>query len=136
MGKRDERQPDMDMKLGKRERRGKDAPSRHGIVDVLACAPVTRFYYELVVGNGIGPDAVDDAREAFRRAWDLRRQKAFEAASTHPERLGKGCEIAEHRVVGPFSSTPDWRIDLDADPPAAMTWCWIGYESITFCRPG
>ena len=26
--------------------------------NVLACAPVSRFHYELVVGNGIGEDAV------------------------------------------------------------------------------
>ncbi len=135
MGKRDDRRIDMDVKVRKRSKRGKEAMPKHGIVDVLACAPVSRFHYELVVGNGIGEDAVEDAQEAFQRAWEMRRQKAFEAASTHPERLGKDCEIAEHRVVGPFSSTPDWRIELEADPPAAMTWCWVGYESITFCRP-
>ena len=134
MGKRDDRYTEMDAKARKRDKRVKDASSRHSIIDVLACAPVSRFHYELVVGNGIGEDAIEDAQEAFRRAWELRRQTAFEAASTHPDGLGKNCEVAEHRVVGPFTSTPDWRVDLNADPPSAMTWCWVGYEAITFCR--
>jgi len=136
MGKRDDRHTEMDVKVRKRDKRQKEGPPRRGIVDVLACAPVSRFHYQLVVGNGIGEDAVADAQEAFQRAWEVRRQTAFEAAGALPEGLGKDCEIAEHRVVGPFSSTPDWRIDLEADPPAAMVWCWVGYESITFCRPG
>jgi len=135
MGKRNERRIDTELRTRKRDKSRKDEAPRRGIVEVLACAPVSRFHYELVVGNGIGEDAVEDAQEAFRRAWEIRRQKAFEAASAHPNALGKDCEVAEHRVVGPFSSTQDWRIHLDSDPATAMTWCWVGYESITFCRP-
>lgn len=135
MGKREGHHPEMDMKVKKRDKRRKDHSPRHGIVDVLACAPLSRFHYELVVGNGIGEGAVEDAQEAFRRAWEMRRQKAFESASTHPDNLGKDCVVAEHRVVGPFSSAQDWRIDLDSEPATAMTWCWVGYESITFCKP-
>ena len=73
------------------------------------CPPIGRFYYELVVGNGIGDDAVEDALEAFKRAWETRRQKAHEAASQDVERPGKDCEVAEHLVVGPFSSPQDWK---------------------------
>ena len=42
---------------------------------------------------------------------------------------GKDCEVAEHLVVGPFNSPQDWKIDTDAEPMTAMTWCWVGYES-------
>jgi hypothetical protein len=134
MGKKEEKKLDVDLKSRKRDKKRKDAP-RHGIVDVLACAPVAKFHCELVVGNGIGEDAVEDAQEAFRRAFEARRQKAHEAASRQPENAAKECEVVEHRVIGPFSSAQDWRIDVDAEPMTAMTWCWVGYESITFCRP-
>jgi hypothetical protein len=134
MGKKEEKKPDADLKVRKRDKKKKDS-ARHGIVDVLACAPVARFHCELVVGNGIGEDAVEDAQEAFRRAFEARRQKAHEAASRQPENGAKDCEVVEHRVIGPFASSQDWRIDVDADPMTAMTWCWVGYESITFSRP-
>jgi hypothetical protein len=134
MGKKEEKKPDADLKVRKRDKKKKDS-ARHGIVDVLACAPVARFHCELVVGNGIGEDAVEDAQEAFRRAFEARRQKAHEAASRQPENGAKDCEVVEHRVIGPFTSSQDWRIDVDADPMTAMTWCWVGYESITFSRP-
>lgn len=134
MGKKEEKKLDADLKVRKRDKKKKDS-ARHGIVDVLACAPVAKFHYELVVGNGIGEDAVEDAQEAFRRAYEARRQKAHEAASRQPENGAKECEVVEHRVIGPFSSAQDWRIDIDAEPMTAMTWCWVGYESITFSRP-
>jgi hypothetical protein len=133
MGKKEERRLDPELKGRKRDKKRKD--ERHGIVDVLACAPISRFYCELVVGNGIGDDAVEDAQEAFRRAFEARRQKAHEAASVQPDNGGKECEVVEHRVIGPFSSAQDWRIETDTDPMTATTWCWVGYESITFCRP-
>jgi hypothetical protein len=134
MGKKEEKRLDADLKPRKRDKKRKDGP-RHGIVDVLACAPIAKFHCELVVGNGIGDDAVEDAQEAFRRAFEARREKAHEAASRHPENGTTVCEIVEHRVIGPFASTQDWRIDTDAEPMTATTWCWVGYESITFCRP-
>ena len=131
MGKKEERRLDP---ARKRDKKRKDAP-RYGIVDVLACAPIAKFHCELVVGNGIGEDAVEDAQEAFRRAVEARREKAHEAASRHPDSGTTVGEIVEHRVIGPFSSAQDWRIDTDAEPMTATTWCWVGYESITFCRP-
>ena len=42
----------------------------------------------------------------------------------------------EHLILGPFSSKQDWKIDWDTEPMTAMTWCWVGYESIRFCKPG
>ena len=59
-------------KRGKKKREG----GPKGIIDVLNCPPTSRFYCELVVGNGIGEDAVEDALDAFQRAWEVRRQKA------------------------------------------------------------
>ena len=135
MGKREDKKLDADGKLKKREKKKKDSGPRRGIVDVLACPPVARFHYELVVGNGIGADAVEDAQEAFKRAWEARREKAHDAAARQPDNIAKDCAVAEHRVVGPFSSAQDWRIDTDAEPMTAMTWCWVGYESITFFEP-
>jgi hypothetical protein len=129
MGRKEDKRPD------KRDKKRKDGP-RHGIVDVLACPPLARFHCELVVGNGIGADAVEDAQEAFRRAFEARRQKAHEAAARPPEHGGAHCAVVEHRVIGPFSSQQDWRIETDVEPMTATTWCWVGYESITFCRPG
>jgi len=49
--------------------------------------------------------------------------------------LGKDCVAAERLILGPFSSKQDWKIDWDAEPMTAMTWCWVGYESIRFCKP-
>jgi hypothetical protein len=135
MGKKEEKRLDPELKARKRDKKRREGP-RRGIVDVLACAPIARFHCELVVGNGIGEDAVEDAQEAFRRAFEARRQKAHEAASRQPENGTAECEVVEHRVIGPFSSAQDWRIDVDAEPMTATTWCWVGYESITFCRPG
>ncbi len=80
MGKKEERKLDSDAKLKKRERKKKEGAPKRGIVDVLNCPPVARFHYELVVGNGIGDDAVEDALEAFKRAFEARRQKAYDAA--------------------------------------------------------
>ncbi len=134
MGKREEKKPEVDARLKKRDKKRRPGPG-YGIVDVLACPPISTFHYELVVGNGIGDDAVEDAQEAFRRAWQARSEKAHEAASRRPETTSRNCEVVEHRVVGPFSSNQDWRIDVDADPKTATTWCWVGYQAITFCRP-
>ena len=127
--------------MGKKEVRKRDKKKREGglakpgIVDVLNCAPVASFRCELVVGNGIGDYAVEDAQGAFKKAFEARRQSALDAANREPEHLDRNCEVAEHRVVGPFSSAQDWKIDSDAEPMTAMTWCWVGYQSIWFCRP-
>ena len=98
MGRKEERKLDSEAKLKKREKKRKEGAPKRGIVDVLNCPPVARFHYELVVGNGIGDDAVEDALEAFKRAWEARRQKAYEAARA-AETPGKDCEIAEHMTV-------------------------------------
>jgi len=134
MGKKDERRLDADAKTKKRGKK-KRVGGPKGIVDVLGCPPLSRFYYELVVGNGLGEDAVEDALAAFERAWEVRRQKAYEAATRGGDTLGKDCSPAEHVILGPFSSKQDWKIDWDAEPMTAMTWCWVGYESIRFCKP-
>ena len=135
MGKKDEKRLDADAKTKKRGKK-KRVGGPKGIVDVLGCPPISRFYYELVVGNGIGDDAVEDALAAFERAWEVRRQKAHDAATRGGgETLGKDCIPAEHLILGPFSSKQDWKIDWDTEPMTAMTWCWVGYESIRFCKP-
>ena len=128
------RKEDGEAKLKKREKKKKDGAPKRGIVDVLSCPPIARFHCELVVGNGIGEDAVYDALEAFKRALEARRQKALEAARG-TDKPGKDWEVAEHLIIGPFHSAQDWKIDAEAEPMTAMTWCWVGYESITFCKP-
>jgi len=119
-------------KRGKKRQGGK----AKSIVDVLNCPPLSQFHYELVVGNGIGEDAVEDALAAFERAWEVRRQKAYEAATQDQEAPSSDYVVSERLVLGPFSSKQDWRIDWAAEPMTAMTWCWVGYESIRFCKPG
>jgi hypothetical protein len=126
----------MDSDVKTRKRGKKQQPRRaSGIVDVLNCRPLSHSHYELVVGNGIGEDAVEDALAAFERAWEVRRQKAYEAASQEGEPAGNECLVSERLVLGPFSSKQDWKIDWDSEPMTAMTWCWVGYESIRFCKP-
>jgi hypothetical protein len=125
---------DTDVKSKKRPKK-KSFGGPKGIVDVLNCPPLSRFHCELVVGNGIGDEAVEDAIAAFERAWEARRQKAYEAATQDGEQLGSDCIVSERLVLGPFSSRQDWKIDSDAEPMTAMTWCWVGYESIRFCKP-
>jgi hypothetical protein len=125
---------DTDVKIKKHGKK-KQAGGPKGIVDVLNCPPLSHFHYELVVGNGIGDDAVEDALEAFERAWEVRRQKAHEAATQDGEPLPSDCAIGDRMVLGPFSSRQDWKIDWDAEPMTAMTWCWVGYQSIRFCKP-
>lgn len=95
---------------------------------LLAEPPVGTFHAELVVGNGIGDNAVADALEAFRRAYEVRRRKALEAAQQHP---GNG-DGAEQALAGPFTSRQEWRIDDEAQPMTATTWCWVGYQSVRF----
>ena len=134
MGKKDDKRIDPDLRAKKRGKKKRVAGPK-GIVDVLNCPPVTRFHYELVVGNGIGEDAVEDALAAFERAWEVRRQKAHEAANQARGMPNGECVDAEHLILGPFSSKQDWKIDSGAEPMTAMTWCWVGYESIRFCKP-
>jgi hypothetical protein len=133
MGRKDDRKLDADTKTKKRGKKRRVGGPK-GIVDVLNCPPLSRFYCELVVGNGLGDDAVEDALAAFERAWEVRRQKSYEAATQGGEKPGKDCVGAEHLVLGPFSSKQDWKIDWEAEPMTAMTWCWVGYESIRFCK--
>jgi len=132
MGKKDEKRLDADAKTKKRGKK-KRVGGPKGIVDVLSCPPLSRFYYELVVGNGIGDDAVNDAVEAYRRAWESRREKALEAAQKHEHDCGKSCGSGEHLILGPFFGPQDWRVE-DDDPKRATTWSWLGFQSVHFCR--
>jgi hypothetical protein len=130
MGKKD------DKKSGG-ERKKKRGKKHKGLVlpieDALACPPSARFFCELVVGNGIGEDAVEDAARAYQRAFESRREKALEEARGHEHECGKGCKSEQHFVTGPLMSPQEWRIE-DQDPVRATTWCWLGYYSIHFCR--
>ncbi|MEX0958212.1 MAG: hypothetical protein WDZ63_02895 [Burkholderiales bacterium] len=130
MGKKLDRKSDSD---GRKKRGKKKKIFGSPIEDALACPPSTCVFYELVVGNGIGEHAVEDAAEAYRRAFESRREKALHAANAHGHECGKACRSEEHFVAGPFMSPQDWRVE-DADPVRATTWCWIGYHSIHFCR--
>lgn len=134
MGKKEPRKVDT-ITAGKRHGKKRRSQESTGIVDVLNCPPLSQFHYELVVGNGIGEDAVEDAAAAFERAWEARRQKAYEAALAGGEPLPPDCVVRERMVLGPFSSKQDWKIDSDAEPKTAMTWCWVGYQCIRFCKP-
>lgn len=103
------------------------------IEDALACPPSARFFFELVVGNGIGDKAVEDAAQAYRRAFESRREKALDEARRHDPECAKGCKSEQHFVTGPLMSPQQWRIE-DQDPVRATTWSWLGYYSIHFCR--
>jgi hypothetical protein len=132
MGKKVDKKLDSEGKGKKRNKKKKGAVTLP-IEDALACPPSSKFFYELVVGNGIGDDAVEDALEAYRRAWESRREKALESAQKHTPDYGKGCNFGEHLIFGPFFSPQDWRIE-DGDPQRATTWSWLGFQSIHFGR--
>jgi len=132
MGKKDNKKPDGDGKDRKRGKKKKGYATLP-IEDALACPPSARFFYELVVGNGIGGDAVNDAVEAYRRAWESRREKALEAAQKHEHDCGKSCKSGEHLILGPYFGPQDWRVEGD-DPQRATTWSWLGFQSVHFCR--
>ncbi len=130
MGKKDVKKFDAD---GKKKRGKKKKAFVAPVEDALACPPSTSFFYELVVGNGIGQKAVEDAMEAYRRAFESRREKALDTAQADRHGCGKGCKSAEHLIVGPYMSPQDWRVE-DSNPARATTWSWLGYHSIHFCR--
>jgi hypothetical protein len=118
----------------KGKKRGKKRKiATFAIEDALACPPTARFFHELVVGNGIGEHAIEDATEAYRKAWELRREKALEAAQQHEHEGGKNCSAGEHLILGPFFGPQCWRIE-DEDPPRATTWSWLGFQSVHFSR--
>lgn len=132
MGKKDNKKTGGAGK-GKKRGKKKKAFATLPVEDALACPPSARFFYELVVGNGIGEDAVNDAVEAYRRAWESRREKALEAAQQHEHDCGRNCKSGEHMILGPFFGPQDWRVEND-DPQRATTWSWLGFQSVHFCR--
>ena len=105
MGRKEEKKLDTEAKLKKRDKKRKEGAPKPGIVDVLNCPPVARFHYELVVGNGIGDDAVEDALEAFKRAWEARRQKAYEAARATETPGSVGRTVLWNLISNPFGGT-------------------------------
>jgi hypothetical protein len=119
---------------GKARKHGKKKKATTSpIEDALACPPSAKFFHELVVGNGIGEHAVEDATEAYRKAWESRREKALDAAQKHEHEAGKNCGAGEHLILGPFFGPQTWRIEGE-DPQRATTWSWLGFESVHFCR--
>jgi hypothetical protein len=119
---------------GKIRKQGKKKKSTTSpIEDALACPPSAKFFQELVVGHGIGDSAVEDATEAYRKAWESRREKALDAAQKHEHEGGKNCGVGEHLVLGPFFGPQAWRIENE-DPQRATTWSWLGFQSVHFCR--
>jgi hypothetical protein len=132
MGKKGEKRLEADTR-GKKRGKKRKIYSTLPIEDALACPPVSRFFCELVVGNGIGDDAVEDALEAYNRARDSRREKALEAAQKHVPACEKGCDPGEHQIAGPIFGPQDWRIEED-DPKRATTWSWLGFQSVHFCK--
>jgi hypothetical protein len=131
VGKKSIKKSDTDGKGRKRGKKKKSATSP--IEDALACPPTAKFFHELVVGNGIGESAVEDAAEAYRKAWESRREKACAAAHSHEHEGAKNCGAGEHLILGPFFGPQSWRIE-DEDPPRATTWSWLGFQSVHFCR--
>ena len=131
MGKKSLRKTGADGKGKKRAKKKKSSTS--AVEDALACPPTARFFHELVVGNGIGEHAVEDATEAYRKAWESRREKALEAAQKHEHEAGKNCDAGEHLILGPFFGPQSWRIE-DDDPKRATTWSWLGFQSVHFSR--
>ncbi|MFN0040203.1 MAG: hypothetical protein ACKVP2_11880 [Burkholderiales bacterium] len=115
-------------------RKKKNKPSlRPPIEDALAYPPASRFFWELVVGNGIGETAVEDALEAYRRALESRREKALRAAQTDENDHDAHCASDDHLIYGPFVSQQIWRISREA-PLRATCWSWVGYQSLHFFR--
>jgi hypothetical protein len=132
MGKKGDKKPDAEGK-GKKRGKKKKSYATLPIEDALACPPSARFFCELVVGNGIGDNAVEDANEAYNRARESRREKALEAAQHHGAECAKGCDPGEHQIFGPFYGPQAWRIEED-DPQRATTWSWLGFQSVHFCH--
>jgi hypothetical protein len=119
---------------GKGKKRGKKKKfATSPIEDALACPPSAKFFQELVVGHGIGEHAVADASEAYRKAWESRREKAYEAAQMHEHEDSRNCGAGEHLILGPFFGPQSWRIE-DEDPKRATTWSWLGFQSVHFSR--
>src|SRR6185295_11427102 len=84
-----------------RRRQGQEARQEKKIGDLsdrgrARMPPAAKFFHELVVGNGIGEHAVEDATEAYRKAWESRREKALAAAQKHEHESGKNCTAGEH----------------------------------------
>ena len=131
MGKKGIKKSGADGKARKRGKKKKSTTSP--IEDALACPPTAKFFHELVVGNGIGEHAVEDATEAYRKAWESRREKALESAQKHEHDSGKDCGAGEHLILGPFFGPQSWRIE-DEDPQRATTWSWLGFQSVHFRR--
>ena len=131
MGKKGIKKAGAESKARKRGKKKKFTTSP--IEDALACPPTAKFFQELVVGNGIGEHAVEDAAEAYRKAWESRREKALEAAKQHPHEGGEGCVAGEHLILGPFFGPQSWRIEGE-DPQRATTWSWLAFQSVHFCR--
>ena len=76
---------------------------------------------------------IEDATEAYRKAWESRREKALDSALKHEHEGGKNCGAGEHLILGPFFGPQPWRIE-DKDPQRATTWNWLGFQSVHFCR--
>ncbi len=94
MGKKANKKPAGDGKAqeARQEKKDDSRPCRSRTRSPVRHQP--RFFFELVVGNGIGDDAVNDAVEAYRRAWESRREKALEAAQKHAHDSGKNCKTS------------------------------------------
>ena len=131
MGKKSVKKTGADGKARKRGKKKKATTSP--IEDALACPPTAKFFHELVVGNGIGENAVEYATEAYRKAWESRREKALDAAQKHEHEAAKNCNPGEHLILGPFFGPQSWRIENE-DPQRATTWSWLGFQSVHFCR--
>lgn len=131
MGKKDVRKPEDEGK-GKKRGKKKKGAQRSPIEEALDCPPSAKLFYELVVGNGIGDDAVADALQAYGRALESRRDKVLAAAQQHMHEFGKNCG-SEHLILGPLSSPQQWRIENE-DPQRATIWSWIAFQSVHFCR--
>ncbi len=131
MGKKSVKKTGADGKARKHGKKKKATTSP--IEDALACPPSAKFFHELVVGNGIGENAVEDATEAYRKAWESRREKALDAAQKHEHEAAKNCSPGEHLILGPFFGPQSWRIENE-DPQRATTWSWLGFQSVHFCR--
>jgi hypothetical protein len=129
MGKKDDKKIEAERKKKRDKKKDIGTP----LEQALACPPSARFFSELVVGNGIGEQAVEDAARAYQRAFESRREKALEAARRHEADCTDGCRSGEHFVTGPYMSPQEWRIE-EHDPVRATTWSWLGYYSIHFCR--
>ncbi|MFN8751131.1 MAG: hypothetical protein ACK5YQ_04350 [Betaproteobacteria bacterium] len=134
MGRKSDRKATEEDGGKKKNRKERSTGIAQLMAAVQGCPPVSELHFEWVVGNGIGDDAVHDAQQAYSRALVVRKERAERAARAPATGWARNCK-GETQAVGPFHGRQHWDMDLDADPPRATTWSWVGFIGLCDCSP-